>query len=498
MTQTLDATSSAGRSDPHRVPVIVGVGEVNDRPVSPDAARDSFRLMYDALIAASADGGGGWLERCRRIFVVPQLSFGDLNIPAAFAEATGLSASAIVQAPLASGDTPIHLLNDAANAIGAGEVDVCAIVGAEAMRTALAAGRPLFPGAGKTASALRKRYGLLQPGEIYALYENAFRAQQKQSLAQGQAETGRIWSLMSQAASTSEGAWLKSAKTPEEIVQPTADNRPIVFPFTKFMVANASVNQGAGFFVTSLAVARAAGIPESKLVYVGLGAAPHESEEPIERADWTTPVAMRVSLEEVLARNGLSGKGVDLVELYSCFPCVPKMARRVLGINADEPLSVHGGLTFGGGPVANYMSHAVAAMVRRLRSGGRVGLLFGNGGHCSHNHCIILTKDQPSVAFPQDYDVQAWADAQRGPIPPLTDALEGDFPVETYTVIYGRNGGAERGIVLSRAPSGERVIAKIDILDKASLQFLTDGVAEPVGAIGRNRRQGEFLVWSLV
>lgn len=117
--------------------------------------------MLDALRAASADGGGGWLERCERILVVPQLSFADLDIPAGLTAATGLGDGAILEAPLASGDTPVRLLNDAANAIGAGEAAVCAVVGGEAMRTALASGRPLFPGAGKSASALRKRYGLI-------------------------------------------------------------------------------------------------------------------------------------------------------------------------------------------------------------------------------------------------------------------------------------------------------------------------------------------------
>ncbi len=108
----------------------------------------------------------------------------------------------------------------------------------------------------------------------------------------------------------------------------------------------------------------------------------------------------------------------------------------------------------------------------------------------------MLSKDQRAAAFPQDYDVQAQADAQRGPIPPLTDALEGRFPVETYTVMFGRDGEPERGVVLSRAPDGARVIAKLDMDDAGSLRFLTDGAAEPVGAIGRNRRDGDCLVWS--
>lgn len=483
--------------DPNRIPVIVGVGEVNDRPDSEDQAMNSAELMLEALRRASGDGGGGWLERCERILVVPQLSFSEIDIPDALAAETGLDPAQIQEAPLPSGDTPVRLLNDAANAIGDGEVSVCAVVGAEAMRTALRTGKPLFPNARKSATELRKRYGLFQPVELYALYENAYRAEQGQTLAEGQAESGRIWSLMSQVAETSEGAWLKQARSPDEIVEPGMNNRPIAFPFNKLMVANASVNQGAGFFVTSLAAARAAGVPEDRLVHIGLGAAAHESEEPMERVDWSIPVAMRVTIEEALARNSLKTSEIDCVELYSCFPCVPKMAMRILGWDESKPVTVHGGLTFGGGPVANYMSHAVAAMVRKLRSGDRVGFLFANGGHCSHNHCIVLRSDPAEgAAFPQDYHVQDKADAQRETIPELTDAVEGAFPVETYTVIYGREGEPESGVVISRTLDGKRLIAAVDPKDERSIAFLTDGASEPVGTMGHNRKVGELLTWT--
>ena len=485
------------KQNPDRIPVIVCVGEVNDRPASDQEARNSLQLMLAALAAAGDDSGGGWLERCERIFVVPQLSFSEIDIPQALAAATGLDIAAIRQAEVPSGDTPVRLLNDAANAIGAGEVTACAIVGAEAMRTALRAGKPLFPNAQKSASELRRRYGLFQPSDIYPLYENASRAAERQTLAQGQAETGQIWSLMSEVAAQSEGAWLKSPRSPGEIIEASADNRPIAFPYTKLMVANASVNQGAAVIVTSLAAALAAGVPEERLVYIGAGVAAHEAHEAMERAAWTTPAGMQVAIEETLLRNGLAGSDLDHVELYSCFPCVPKLARRVLGWPAERPCTVHGGLTFGGGPVANYMTHAIAAMVRKLRVEGRTGFLFGNGGFCEHNHCIVLSRSALSdVVFPQDYDAQALADARRGPIPPLTDAVEGDFPVETYTVFYDRDGAARSGVVLSCGNNGERIIARVDGEDARSLAFLTDGTVEPVGKLGTNRRCGDALVWT--
>ncbi len=282
--------------DPFRIPVIVGVGEVNDRLTDGAAPLDSVALMLGALAAAESDAGGGWLERCERILVVPQLSFSELDVPGALSDALGLNRAAVHVADVPSGDTPVRLLNDAANAIGAGEAAACAIVGAEAMRTALRAGKPLFPNAAKSASPLRRRYGLLQPAEVYPLYENALRAAEGQSLAEGQAETGEIWSLMSEVAESSQGAWLRKSRTPADIIEPSADNRPIAFPFTKLMVANASVNQGAAVIVTSLGAARAAGVPDERLVHIGAGAAAHEAHDAMARATWTTPPGMQVAI----------------------------------------------------------------------------------------------------------------------------------------------------------------------------------------------------------
>ena len=45
-----------------------------------------------------------------------------------------------------------------------------------------------------------------------------------------------------------------------------------------------------------------------------------------------------------------------------------ELARRIIDWPLDKPATVFGGLTFGGGPIGNYMSHAVASMVDQLRA----------------------------------------------------------------------------------------------------------------------------------
>jgi acetyl-CoA C-acetyltransferase len=484
------------------IPVIIGVGEINDRPGADEPGLDSVALMVAAARRAETDAGGRWLRSCDWLAITPQISFRDLDPTKLLPEALGIEPATIVQAPTADGDSPVRHLNDAANVIASGTGTVCLLVGGEALRTsarrAAAAGntRNLFAGSLASASDLRRRYGLITPSEIYPFYENACRAAWGQTLAEAQAETGEIWSLFSQVAVEAEGAWLKQPRTPGEITDINADNRLIAFPYAKLMVANASVNQGAALIVTSLARARAAGIAESRLVYIGAGAAAHEDSEPLARADWTGTPSMKVVLEKVMELNSLRPQDLDHVELYSCFPCVPKLARRYLGLPANRPLTVHGGLTFGGGPIGNYMMHAAASMVRELRKGGEYGLLYGNGGHCTHNHAIVLARHPvPGACFPQDYHFQELADAQRGAIPPVSDDYEGPAVIETYTVFYGRDGLPYYGVVLARNTAGARLIARIDASDEDGITFLTSGAVEPVGTRGHTVRQGQALHW---
>ncbi|WP_448661583.1 acetyl-CoA acetyltransferase [Sphingomonas sp. CJ20] len=490
------------------IPVLIGTGQVEDRPARGIEGLDSGALMAAAARRAGEDAGGDLLARTDWLGIVSQISFPEQGgrLVAFLAEALGIRPHQAQETPQPTGDSPVRLLHAAANAIGSGRAQVALVVGAEALRTAgmraaelAAAGGAVPPspfGRRPKSPELRHRYGLSTPTDVYPLYENAGRAAYRQSLSEGQEETGQIWARLSEVAERNPAAWIRRKRTPEEIVRATADNRPIAFPYTKLMVANASVNQGAALLVTSLAVARAAGVPEQQIVYIGRGAAAQEAEDPLARANYHESPSMTVSLERTLALNGLRPDQLDHVELYSCFPCVPKMARRVLGWGLDRPASVFGGLTFGGGPIGNYMTHAAASMALALRTRGTYGLLFANGGYATHNHSIVLTRiPQPAGTFPQNFDVQAEADAARGPVPPLDPGYAGPATVETYTVLYDREGAARFGVVLGRTPDGRRAIARVPGDDARTIAWLTAGIHEPVGQPGQVVAEGELNRW---
>ena len=482
------------------IPVIIGVGQVNDRGETSetDSALDSLGLMQAALRAADEDAGGGWLARLDSLGVVDQISFpqlGDVSLP--LADLVGASPRFCYKSGYASGDSPLLLLNEAANRIGAGEITVAAVAGGEALRTAArraarAANESGAPAenavravAVRRGPSYRHRYGLIAPVDVYPLYENAARAAYRQTLAQAQAESAEIWSRFSKVAAENPGAWLRRVISAEEIQPAPPANRPIAFPYLKLMVANSSVNQGAAFIVTSLEEARARGIGDERMIFVGRGAAAHEPVDLMARANYSESPGMTVSLRKALELNDLTTAELDYVELYSCFPCVPKMARRVIDWPLNRAASVFGGLTFGGGPVGNYMSHAVASLVLKLRVSGRCGLLFANGGLATHNHSMVLSREpfEPDI-FPQNFDFQAEADALRGVVPAVDENYLGTATLETYTVFYDRGGAPQGGAIIGRAPNEARFIAKVPVDDAATIAWLTSGEQEPVGTRG--------------
>lgn len=492
--------------DPELLPVIVGVGQINDRPAVPTEGMDPVELMAASLRKAEADAGADLIADADWLAVVKQISFPQITDGAPpLAAALGIHPAEMTQSIGPNGDSPVLLLNEAANRIGAGETRIALVAGAEALRTA-GARAAAAAADGKKPDALRdathrvkkgyaQSYGLMVPTDVYPLYENGLRARLGQSLAEAQAESGAIWSKFSEVAAANENAWIRKPASAEAVVTPDGNNRPIAFPYTKLQVANAAVNQGAGFIVTSVAEARRRGIPEDKWIYVGNGAAAHEDDSWLVRDTYDHSPSMDVSIRRALDLNAVTPADLTAVELYSCFPCIPKLARRTIDWPLDKPATVFGGLTFGGGPIGNYMSHAIASMVDTLRADPGTGLLFANGGYATHNHSIVVSSKPIAAArFPRDYDFQAEADAARGAVPEQVRDYAGPATLETFTVFYGREGTPRSGVVVARTPDSKRTLANVPGDDAETIARLTAD-ATPVGLAGTVEAGEELMRW---
>lgn len=480
-----------------RIPVIVGIGEIVDRPKEIIEGLEPLDLLEQALRRAEADAGAKLLGEVQSLDVVNFLSWRYRDPEKLLAQRLGVSPVHCYYGPV-GGESPIRFIHEAAKRIARGECSVAAVCGAEAQSTATKAERvgvklPWTPFAHdvpepKRGAAFQKplaiKLGVFRPVTVYPFYEAASSAHWGQTPREAMAESGTLWSRYAAVAAQNPNSWLKRRYAPEEITTPTADNRLIAWPYNKLMVANPSVNMGGALLLTSLAKARAACIAEDRLVYPLGGASAEEPPDYLVRDQFYESHPQNAVLKAVMDIAGGDGKKFDAIELYSCFPCVPKMARRTLGLDADVQPSVNGGLTFFGAPLNTYMTHAACAMVRRLRGGDKLGLLYGQGGFVTKHHALVVSKTPPRDALTQETSVQGEADRNRRAVPEFVTEASGKGKVESFTVLYGRGGDAEHGVVMLRTADARRTLARIPASDHATLAHLLDMNRTPVGSLG--------------
>jgi acetyl-CoA C-acetyltransferase len=169
---------------------------------------------------------------------------------------------------------------------------------------------------------------------------------------------------------------------------------------------------------------------------------------------------MARALTATMAMAEATCADMDLIDLYSCFPCAVHAACEVLGLPTDgsRPLTVTGGLPFFGGPGNNYSLHALAEMAVRLRGKTTRALVSANGGMLSKHAAVVLSttpdraaaidwhKTQDLTVDCTDIPVRAYADTPR------------QGKIISYTVIARRD-KPDIGIVLAETHSGQRFLA---------------------------------------
>src|ERR1700676_4559211 len=264
-----------------RIPVIVGVGDIVDRPADLPSGLEPLALLEHALRRAEEDAGGKLLGEIGSLEIVNFFSWRYRDPEIQLSNRLGIQPKHAYYGPV-GGESPIRYLHEAAQRIARGECSVAAVCGAEAQSTATKAERagvelPWTPFAHdvpepKRGAAFQKpmavRLGVFRPITVYPLYESATSAHWGQTPREALAESGNLWSTYSDVASKNPNSWLKKHFSPDEITTPPPDNRLIAWPYTKLMVANPTVNMGAALLMTSLAKARAAGIAEDSLIHV--------------------------------------------------------------------------------------------------------------------------------------------------------------------------------------------------------------------------------------
>ena len=207
------------------------------------------------------------------------------------------------------GNGPQYLVNRFSESIAEGQCDFVVLAGAEAMATArkivkTTGNQPAWDEPSSTdpeflvknqemSTKHEQKHGLwLAPG-FYAMAENAYRHHIGVSIDEHQQEMGRLFSSFTEVAEKSTHAWYPIKRTAEEIANPSASNRLVAWPYTKYMNAMNQINQGAAIILMSETRALRLGIDRDKFLY--LHGVADTIEKPLStRANFYSSDAMRV------------------------------------------------------------------------------------------------------------------------------------------------------------------------------------------------------------
>src|SRR3569623_3170786 len=123
-----------------RIPVIVGIGEIVDRPKEITEGLEPRDLLDQALRRAEADAGAKLLGEVQSLDVVNFLSWRYRDPEKLLAQRLGVTPAHCYYGPV-GGERPIRFIHEAAKRIARGECSVAAVCGAEAQSTATKAER---------------------------------------------------------------------------------------------------------------------------------------------------------------------------------------------------------------------------------------------------------------------------------------------------------------------------------------------------------------------
>ncbi|MFF5290212.1 acetyl-CoA acetyltransferase [Paractinoplanes globisporus] len=491
-----------------RTPIVVGVGQASERLDEPGYRRRSpVDLAADAAREALADTGADAAAVAAAIDTVAGTRQFENSTPMARAP-LGRSdnfprsvASRVGAAPrravldVAGGQSPQHLVNEFAATIAAGGASVVLIFGSEAISTiekyAADSEKPDFSehvdgdledrgyGLRGLVSMHQAAHGLTDAPSQYALFDNARRARLKLSRQEYAAAIGALFAPFTRVAAANPHAAAPVERDAGELVTPTAANRPIADPYTRYVVAREKVNQGAAVLLTSVGAARRLGIPAGKWVFLP-GHADLRERDLMERADLSAGPASAMAARHALEVAGIGVDDLATIDLYSCFPAPVFTIADAFGLAADDPrgLTLTGGLPFFGGAGNNYSMHAIAETVQRARSApGSYGFVGANGGAMSKYSVGVYTTTpsawRPDRSGALQAEIDGWA------APGEARQADGWATVETYTVKHERD-GKRTGIVIGRLEDdGLRFVARGDDRDSSLLELL--GSDEPIG-----------------
>jgi len=501
--------------DEQRIPILVGAGQLTQREPDPSRALAALDLTAEAARKAAADarGGAALLEQLDTIVVIRAFAdtswrfrspFGSpKNPPRSIANRIGNTRAKRLVYTHPGGNMPQWCINRLFEMVTRGEVEAALVCGGEALGTQKAAERAKLAldwseDAGGSYEAwgvakrgwndMEERHGMAGAIFAYPLFEQAIRCHLGRSVPDHMQAIGRLFAHFAAVAKANPLADRRQGFSAEAIAHVSADNPFIGFPYTKLMNSNAYIDQAAAVILTTVAKAKALGIPQERWVYLHGCADAHDHWYVSDRINYHSSPAMRVVAQEAFEMAGMDLGAIGKLDVYSCFPSAVEIACAEMGIAQDDPrgLTVTGGLPYFGGPGNNYVTHSIAQMMDEVRAApGLAGMVTANGNYVTKQSLgIYSTRPLERPFKPKDPALyQAGIDAAKGP--EVVEVANGRARIETYTVMHDRK-GPQNAIIIGRLADGRRFMANAPA-DAAVLSALVN--QDLMGADGDVRHQ---------
>lgn len=456
------------QSDVVETPILLGIGTRSQRFDDPREGLDAMQLMQRALALAARDIG----ERGDEIFahvdlvLVPQGTW-QLVDPGRLVLDGRASSTRSVVAEL--GVLQQSIMTRAIEELQTGSSKVALILGGEAKYRALRAqilGIELPPihqivaggsvermvPSNEVITDLEIHRDLAVPAHQYALIESALRSRAGRTLRDQAWSVAELVAGLSDVAAANPDAWTPRAMTAEAVMEAPR----VAAPYTKPCCSQWNVDQAVALVLTTESYARSLGCDPEKFVYPVAAAESNLMVPVTEREElWSSPAARFVG-EEIAERCGQPLHDIDLLELYSCFPSAVQVQLDELRIDqGSRPLSVTGGMHFGGGPLNSFTFQALATMAGLMRDGGgATGMVTCISGMFTKFAAGLWSTKRPDNPF-ESVDVTRRADGAT-PRVEVNGDYRGMVRVEAYTVTGGNQPVA---IILGRNDQGQRTVS---------------------------------------
>jgi acetyl-CoA C-acetyltransferase len=485
---------SGGAATDPRTPCIIGVARHTWHPedVGADGAPEPL-AMWEHVARAAADdtraATANVLEQLDSLQVVYCQTWQYDDAPQRLAERLHADPKHRYYSGI-GGTTPQQLVNATAQHMLDGDLDLALITSAEALATQRA-----YKKRGERASYSFKPgekrpfpwEAPMHPAELahevfqawltFAVFDNARRARLGTSLDEYRSDIGRMMAPMTCTAARNPDAWFRVERTADDLVAESAGNRMVGYPYTKYVVSIMDVDMAAALVLATHERADALGVPHDQRVYLRGRAYATDPTYVAEHVDMSRSPAMQAASTTALEQAGVTIDDVAHLDLYSCFASSLHFAQDALGIGADDTrdVTVTGGLPYHGGPGSGYLTHSIATMVDRLRAEpSSFGMVSGVGMHMT-KHVFGVYSSAPGALAPTTE-----ANARKQDAVAITATHDGPATVCAYSVVHGRDGKPEWGLLVCDLDDETRAYAKLLEPDDLLAAEATELVGRPV------------------